>query len=77
MEIKVLGAGCAKCRKTYAAIEKAIAENRLDATLVRTEEITELLVYGILTTPAVVVDGTVKIKGHVPTESEIRKLLGI
>lgn len=77
MEIKVLGAGCSKCKATYAAIEKVIEENGLDVSLSKVEDIMELLNYNIMTTPAVVVDGAVRIKGYVPSESEIRKLLGI
>lgn len=77
MEIKVLGAGCSKCKATYAAIEKVIKENGLDVSLTKVEDIMELLNYNIMTTPAVVVDGAVRIKGYVPSESEIRKLLGI
>ena len=77
MEIKVLGSGCAKCKTTYGMIEKIVKENQLDATLSKVEDIVELLNYGIMTTPAIVVDGEVKLKGHVPTESEIKKMLGI
>lgn len=77
MEIKVLGAGCSKCKATYAAIEKVIEENGLDVSLTKVEDIMELLNYNIMTTPAVVVDGAVRIKGYVPSESEIKKLLGI
>ena len=77
MEIKVLGSGCAKCKTTYEMIEKVVKENNLDATLSKVEDIVELLNYGIMTTPAIVVDGEVKLKGHVPTESEIKKILGI
>ncbi|MDE6506956.1 thioredoxin family protein [Alistipes communis] len=77
MEIKVLGAGCSKCKATYAAIEKVIEENGLDVSLSKVEDIMELLNYNIMTTPAVVVDGAVRIKGYVPSESEIKKLLGI
>ena len=77
MEIKVLGSGCAKCKTTYEMIEKIVKENQLDATLSKVEDIVELLNYGITTTPAIVVDGEVKLKGHVPTESEIKKILGI
>ena len=77
MEIKVLGSGCAKCKTTYEMIEKIVKENKLDATLSKVEDIVELLNYGIMTTPAIVVDGEVKLKGHVPTESEIKKILGI
>ena len=77
MEIKVLGSGCAKCKTTYEMIEKIVKENQLDAKLSKVEDIVELLNYGIMTTPAIVVDGEVKLKGHVPTESEIKKILGI
>ena len=77
MEIKVLGSGCANCKTTYEMIEKIVKENQLDATLSKVEDIVELLNYGIMTTPAIVVDGEVKLKGHVPTESEIKKILGI
>ena len=77
MEIKVLGAGCSKCKATYAAIEKVIEENGLDVSLSKVEDIMELLNYNIMTTPAVVVDGAVRIKGYVPSESEIKKVLGI
>ena len=77
MEIKVLGSVCAKCKTTYEMIEKIVKENQLDATLSKVEDIVELLNYGIMTTPAIVVDGEVKLKGHVPTESEIKKILSI
>ena len=77
MDLKVLGSGCAKCKTTYEMIEKIVKENQLDATLSKVEDIVELLNYGIMTTPAIVVDGEVKLKGHVPTESEIKKILGI
>ena len=77
MEIKVLGSRCAKCKTTYEMIEKIVKENQLDATLSKVEDIVELLNYGIMTTPAIVVDGEVKLKGHVPTESEIKKILSI
>ncbi len=77
MEIKVLGPGCAKCKSTYNAIEKVIRENNLDVKLVKIDDIEQIMNYNIMTTPAVVVDEEVKIKGHVPSESEVRKLLGI
>lgn len=77
MEIKVLGAGCSKCKATYVAIEKVVKENGLDVSLTKVEDIMELLNYNIMTTPAIVVDGAVRIKGYVPSESEIRQLLGI
>lgn len=76
-EIKILGPGCAKCKATYQAITKIINENNLDVRLTKIEDITEIMSYNVMSTPAVVVDGEVKIKGHVPSESEIKQLLGI
>lgn len=77
MEIKILGTGCGKCKKTYAVVEKVMKENNLDATLTKVEDILEIMNYNILSTPAVVVDGEVKIKGYVPSEKEIKELLGV
>lgn len=77
MEIKVFGTGCAKCKATYQIIEKVINENNLDVTLTKVEDIVEILNSGVMATPAVMVDVAVKIKGHIPSESEVRLLLGI
>lgn len=77
MEIKVLGAGCSKCKTTYQAIEKVIKENNLDVKLTKVEDIVEILNSGVMATPAVMVDGAVKIKGHVPSENEVKQILGI
>lgn len=77
MEIKVLGPGCAKCKTTYNVVAKVIKENDLDATLSKVDDIMEMMNYNILSTPAVVVDGEVKSKGRVPSESEIKELLGL
>lgn len=77
MEIKILGTGCGKCKTTYAVIEKVIKENNITATLTKVEDIMEIMNYNILATPAVVIDGGVKIKGRVPSEKEIKALLGL
>lgn len=77
MEIKVLGPGCAKCKTTYNVIEKVIKENNLDVKLTKVDDIMEMVSYNIMTTPAVVVDEVVKMKGQVPIESDVKKLLGI
>lgn len=77
MEILVLGPGCAKCVKTYEAIKKVIDESGSDATLRKIDDIMEIMKFNVLATPAVVVDGEVKIKGYIPSETEIRKLLGV
>ncbi len=77
MEIKILGTGCSKCKTTYAVIEKVIKENNIRATIRKVEDIMEIMSYNILSIPAVVVDGEVKIKGYVPSEKEIKELLGV
>lgn len=77
MEIKVLGPGCAKCKTTYNVIEKVIKENNLDVKLTKVDDIMEMVSCNVMTTPAVVVDEVVKMKGQVPTESDVKKLLGI
>ena len=77
MEIKVLGPDCAKCKTTYNVIEKVIKENNLDVKLTKVDNIMEMMNYNIMTTPAVVVDEVVKMKGQVPTESDVKQLLGI
>lgn len=77
MEIKVLGPGCAKCKTTYNVIEKVIKENNLNVKLTKVDDIMEMMNYNIMTTPAVVVDEVVKMKGQVPSESDVKKLLGI
>ncbi|MBO5847728.1 MAG: TM0996/MTH895 family glutaredoxin-like protein [Bacteroidales bacterium] len=77
MEIKILGTGCGKCKTTFAMIEKIVKENALDVRLIKVEDIMEIMNYNILATPAVVVDGEVKIKGYVPSEKEIKKMLGL
>ena len=76
-EVLVLGPGCAKCKETYKVVEKVINENNLDVKLSKIEDIAEMMNYNIMTTPAVVVDGIVRIKGHVPSADEVKKVLGI
>lgn len=77
MEVKVLGTGCAKCKTTCRRIEKVIQDNCLDIQVVKVEDISEILSYNILSTPVVIVNGEVKIKGRVPNESEIKEILGL
>ncbi|MBO5809572.1 MAG: TM0996/MTH895 family glutaredoxin-like protein [Bacteroidales bacterium] len=77
MEIKVLGPGCSKCKTTYNVIEKFIKDNNINAELIKVDDIIEIMNYNILTTPAVVIDGEVKVKGYVPSEKELKQLLGL
>lgn len=71
MKIKVLGTGCQKCRKLYSEAEKAIAASGVKADLEKVERIEDIIGYGVLATPGLVIDGEVKSSGRVPPESEI------
>ncbi len=77
MEVLVLGPGCKKCVLTYDAIRKVVEQSGAEVTLRKVEDIMEIMKYNVMTTPAVVVDGEVKLKGHVPSEAEIKKVLGL
>ena len=73
--IKILGTGCPKCKQVTAIVEAVVSENNIDATVVKVEDIMDIMQYNVLSTPAVVVDEEVKIKGRVPTKSEVLALL--
>lgn len=76
-EVLVLGPGCSKCKETYRVVKRVIAENHLDVKLSKIEDIAEMMSYNVMTTPVVVVDGAVRIKGHVPSADEVKKVIGI
>lgn len=72
MKIEVFGKGCAKCEKTYQRIKDEVEQEGLQATLTHITDLNELVEQGIMVTPAVMVDGEVKLEGRVPRASEIR-----
>ena len=75
MEIKVLGTGCAKCN-TLTKLTKSVVEKcGIDATITKVDDIQEIMKYGVMVTPALVVDGKVVIKGKIPTALELEELL--
>ena len=71
MEIKVLGSGCANCKRLYAEAEKAIALAGQAVTLSKVESIEEIMGYGVMRTPALVIDGNVVASGKIPSAAEI------
>lgn len=73
MRIEVLGSGCAKCNKTKELAEKAVKETGLDAEIIKVEDIDKILEYGVMITPALVIDGDVKVAGKVPSVDDIKK----
>jgi len=75
MKIQVLGPGCAKCKQLAANAEKAVAELGVEATVEKVEDVREIMKFRVLSTPALVVDGTVKSLGRVLTPEAIKGLL--
>jgi len=73
MKIEILGTGCPKCKKTKEVIEKVLKETGVEANVVKVEDVEKILNYGVMVTPAVVVDGDLKTVGKVPDEKEVRK----
>jgi small redox-active disulfide protein 2 len=71
MQIKVLGTGCAKCKLLYGEAEKAIAASNAPVELTKVERIDEIVKFGVMMTPALVLDGEVKVSGRVPKSAEI------
>jgi len=75
MIIKVLGSGCSNCKKLVENTRKAVAELGIDASIEKVEDFKQILSYGVMKTPALVVDEKVKIMGRVPSPEEIKKYL--
>ena len=75
MEIKILGPGCPKCKTLDKATREVVEQNGIDATITKVEDIMEIMKYGVMSTPALVVDEKVVVKGRVPSYDEIRKIL--
>lgn len=74
-DVKVLGPGCARCEELMAATKKAIDELQLDCSLEKISDIQQIAEFGVMITPALVVDGEVKFSGKVPSNEELKKLL--
>lgn len=72
--IKILGTGCPKCKRTTTLVEKTVEETGIEASIEKVEDIMEIMKYNILSTPAVVIDEEVKIKGKIPSKSELIEL---
>lgn len=75
MDIKVLGTGCAKCKALEKATKEAVEKTGVYATITKVEDIVEIMQYGIMSTPALVIDGKVIIKGRVPDIEELKQII--
>lgn len=75
MEIKVLGTGCAKCKTLEKSTREAVAELGIDANIEKVEDIVKIMSYGIMHTPALVINGKVVLSGRLANVNEIKDLI--
>jgi small redox-active disulfide protein 2 len=73
MRIEILGMGCLKCKKLYENAQAAVKELNVQAEVVKVEDIQKIVDYGLMTTPAIAIDGEVKAAGRISTPDEIKK----
>ena len=73
--VKILGTGCPKCIALFNLVDTIIKENKIDATISKVEDIMEIMTYDVMTTPVLVIDNKVLIKGRVPSKTEVLDLL--
>jgi small redox-active disulfide protein 2 len=71
MRIKVLGTGCPKCKKLYEEAKKAVVDSGVACSLEKVEQIDEILNFGVMMTPALVIDEEIKASGRIPKAAEI------
>ena len=75
MKIEILGTGCPKCKATEKVVRKVVEELGKDIEVVKVEDLQEIVDRGVMMTPAIVVDGEVKIVGHIPSIDEVKKII--
>ena len=73
--IKVLGTGCPKCQSMTNVVKDVVSDNNIDATIEKVEDIMEIMKFNVMTTPALVIDDVITIKGRVPSKDEVLALL--
>ena len=75
MKIEVLGTGCPKCQKTKENIREALSGTETEAEIIEVKDLKSIADYGVMMTPAVVIDGEVKVVGKVPGVEQIKSYL--
>ena len=71
MMIEILGTGCSKCKKLYELVQEVVKELDCDANVIKVEDIQQIMNRGVMITPALVIDGEVKVAGRIPRRKEI------
>lgn len=75
MKITIFGSGCRKCKATESVIKEVIGELGIDVEIVKIENLQEIMNQGVALTPAIAINGKVKISGHVPSKDEVKHML--
>jgi small redox-active disulfide protein 2 len=75
MTIQVLGTGCQKCKTLEKMTREVVEANGIEATVSKVEDIVEIMRFGVMTTPALVIDGKVVLKGRLPSQQELTDLI--
>ena len=75
MIVKVLGSGCANCHKLEDLVRKAVEANDIDAEVVMVTDMPQIMAYGVMSTPALVIDEELKLAGRVPSYDDVVALL--
>ena len=75
MDIKILGAGCAKCKSLEKNVVRAVEEAGIEATIEKVKDLNKIMDYGVMVTPALVINGDVKVAGKVLKADEIKELI--
>ena len=74
MQIKILGTGCPNCQKLEANAKQALEELKIEAKIEKVTEIQDILAYGVMGMPAIVVDDKVEVSGRIPDAEELKAL---
>lgn len=75
IKIEILGTGCPKCKKLHEIVSQAATDLQLSCDIEHVTDIKRIMAYGVMITPALVIDGDVKFSGKIPSLSDITKLL--
>ena len=75
-KIQILGTGCPKCKLLTANAEAAVKELGIEATIEKVGKIQDIMKFGVMMTPALVVDGKVKVAGRVPSVDDLKQMFG-
>ncbi len=75
MEIKILGTGCPKCKALEKLTREVVESNGINANITKVEDIMDIMKYNVMSTPAMVVNEKVEIKGRIPSAEEIKQIL--